>query len=104
MGGAAGEQHCVSSSQPEGRQTELLLLLLLQLLLLLLLRFLLLVMVVSHVAHGHTQLGHSLASRPAAVAVCLQFREGADRQLKGINASCFFVKFLTTYTKSAVAL
>lgn len=100
MGGAAGEQHCVSSSQPEGRQTELLLLLLLQLLLLLLL----LLLVVSHVAHGHTQLGHSLASRPAAVAVCLQFREGADRQLKGINASCFFVKFLTTYTKSAVAL
>lgn len=92
MGGAAGEQHCVSSSQPEGRQTELLLLLLLQLLLLLLL----LLLVVSHVAHGHTQLGHSLASRPAAVAVCLQFREGADRQLKGINASCFFVKFLTT--------
>lgn len=101
MGGAAGEQHCVSSSQPEGGQTELLLLLLLQLLLLLLL---LLVMVVSHVAHGHTQLGHSLASRAAAVAVCLQFREGADRQLKGITANCFFVKFLTTYTKSAVAL
>lgn len=100
MGGAAGEQHCVSSSQPEGGQTELLLLLLLQLLLLLLL---LLVMVVSHVAHGHTQLGHSLASRAAAVAACLQFLEGADRQLKGINASCFFVEFLTTYTKSAVA-
>lgn len=102
MGGAAGEQHCVSSSQPEGGQTELLLLLLLQLLLLL--RFLLLVMVVSHVAHGHTQLGHSLASRAAAVAACLQFLEGADRQLKGINANCFFVEFLTTYTKSAVAL
>lgn len=103
MGGAAGEQHCVSSSQPEGGQTELLLLLLLQLLLLLLL---LLVMVVSHVAHGHTQLGHSLASRAAAVAVCLQFREGADRQLKGINANCFFFEFLKTYTrtKSAVVL
>lgn len=81
MGGAAGEQHCVSSSQPEGGQTELLLLLLLQLLLLLLL--LLLVMVVSHVAHGHTQLGHSLASRAAAVAVCLQFRGGQTGNSKG---------------------